>query len=188
LKQALLSKLPAAILRAEPVDAADFAEWAAAWAEPVEQQILLALMTRLVESALTGEPDEDRGLYSTLADLYERTGDPDRAMDVLWDGVTNYPEEFTWHHALAGHLFHQGDLDSALDSAESAVTYSYGDNRLRAVERQALILIQLGRADEARSLAQTTLETQPAPREGLEVRTWRYRESLQEIAASGEAE
>ncbi len=71
--------------------------------------------------------------------------------------------------------------DEALVAADRAVERSWGDNRLRAVATKADVLVALGRGDEARELAQAELAAQPAPPEGQNPRTVKYRERLKKF-------
>ena len=59
---------------------------------------------------------------------------------ILQGAVAHYPEEFTFHYALALNLKKMERYGEALPHAEAAARYGYGDNALRAALLRAQIL------------------------------------------------
>lgn len=172
-----------ALRYAEGTGLADVLSAAASLEDAVRARTLNAAAVSVVRSAMKGEPLHDKGYVTWLAHLLEESGDPEAAVALLVSSVATWPEEPTFDLALAPLLKRIGRLDEALASAERAVALSWGDNRLRAVTTEAEILVALGRAAEAATLAQTELAAQPAPETGLDVRTHRYRTKLEAVVA-----
>lgn len=137
----------------------------------------------LLTASLSGEPRQDRGNWTFLAELHESAGDADAAEAVLNRAVAAYPEEFTFLHALAGLLDRAGRPADALPHALAALAVSYGDNQLRATERAARLLAKLDRKEEALELIDRALAAAPRPPEGLDVRTPRYLSNLEKARA-----
>ena len=69
-------------------------------------------------------------------------------------------------------------LPEALPAARQALSFAYGDNKLRAARRVAELL---GPSDEAITVINDALSA-PEP-EQEHVRTWRYREALATLRA-----
>jgi tetratricopeptide (TPR) repeat protein len=150
---------------------------------PTEKALWSAAAARALEAALSREPAQDRGHWTSLAHLHAESGDLAAAARVLEEASRLYPEEMTWPYSLAGLLLEAGQAEAALPWAERALDRSYGDNRLRSAERLARVELALGHAPRALSVIEAALSGQPAPPQGLEVRTHRYVNSLQALRA-----
>lgn len=145
-----------------------------------------AASVSLVRSAMSGDPDHDKGYISWLASELEASGDTDAAIALLVDSVARWPDEPTFDLDLAPLLSRLGRHEEALVSADRAISLAWADNRLRAVAAKADILVALGRSDEAKAVAEAELAAQPAPESEIAVRTHRYRQRLQAFLASPE--
>ncbi|MCA9493492.1 MAG: thioredoxin fold domain-containing protein [Myxococcales bacterium] len=155
--------------------------------EGPEQRALYEGAAAVVTSALTGVPDEDKPWIGWLSHLHEAAGHPERAVRLLEDAVATWPDEPTFDLYLSPLLLRLDRPEEALASAERAVSLSWDDNALRAVAAKADALIDLGRAEEARTLAAAELEAQPAPEPGTNRRTERYRARLQKVVDGEQA-
>jgi len=178
LQAAILEAMPEAMGHVRGADAAALAEWSAQWASPPQQKIEYAIVASMLEEALTGTPELDRGIYKLLAHMQSKAGREAAALATLQGAVQSFPEEFTYHFALAGHHKERGQSKEALASAQAARSFSYGDNLLRAVHLEAELLHAAGRTKEAQSLLEETINGAVRPPEGVEVRTTRYLEKL----------
>jgi thiol-disulfide isomerase/thioredoxin len=112
--------------------------------------------------------------YAALLSLDGRYAE---AKKVYQRMILKFPEEFTFYFAAAKNDLLSGDLKSARAMAEKALKYSYGDNRIRAMERWVSIMGESGLKSEAVVRGQEFLKTLKMP-EGLQVRTGRYVEAL----------
>ena len=171
----------AAMAELDGVEAAALGEWSAQWSPEPQRRLIYGLVVSLLQEGLTGDPDKDRGLYSSLAHMQAQAGQIGAALVTLEDAVSEFPKEFTFHHALSGLLGELNQLDRALESARLAHSHAYGDNLLRAVHREAQALSTLDRTDEALALLAETLKTTERPPKELEVRTHRYLDQLLEL-------
>ncbi|MCB9683734.1 MAG: thioredoxin family protein [Alphaproteobacteria bacterium] len=155
--------------------------------EGPEQRALYEGAAAVVTAVLTGVPDEDKPWIGWLSHLHEAAGHPDRAVRLLEDAVATWPDEPTFDLYLSPLLLRLERPEEALASARRAVSLSWDDNKLRAVAAEADALIALDRAEEARTLARTELEAQPAPEPGTNRRTERYRARLQKVVDGEQA-
>lgn len=180
---ALQGLLLGLLQQASPVQGADLL-YAAAELEPDESAArgLFAAGAALLRQGLSGDPERDRGHQTFLAELLARAGRLDDAVAVLQAARQRWPGDFTFHYALAGQLHEGGRSEQALEPARAALEHSYGDNGLRAARRLAEVLHATGATDEARRLVARTLEQAERPAEGLDVRTPRYLQALEELA------
>jgi Flp pilus assembly protein TadD len=110
--------------------------------------------------------------------MHSKAGRSEEALDTLRGAVQSFPEEFTYHFALAGHLKELGRTEEALVSAHAASSFAYGDNLLRAVHREATLLDAVDRNARAREVVSEVLAGAARPPEGIDVRTTRYIEKL----------
>ena len=118
-----------------------------------------------------------RGVNLEYAALLTLDGRYDDAKKVYQRFIQKYPREFTFYFAsIKAHLLSK-DLKKAREMAEKALQYSYGDNRIRAMERWVTVMGEMGLKSEALKKAETFLKELKAP-EGLQVRTSRYIETL----------
>lgn len=119
------------------------------------------------------------GRVHDLLDLLEAAGAWGIAAPFYPAMLALQPEGFTWHFRHAGHLRKRGQLADAALAAGQAVLHGYGDQRLRAVERYAELLLELDRGDEALAAVDGAL-AEAAPAEE-HVRTHRYRARLEAL-------
>ena len=173
--------LEAAIATAEPATAADLLYVLAGLTD--DDQALYGAAANLLASSLGEDRLADRGHLTFLATLYMNAGAVDEALDVLEAAEADWPDEFTWPYARARHLAALERYEEAELAARAALERGHGDNAIRAAGRLAGILDDLGRTDEAMELLSTTLDATERPEEGLDVRTWRYLEQLEEQLA-----
>lgn len=159
-------------------DAADLLYLLAETATEADQPLLYAAAAVALRTGLSGVPERDRGHYTWLAVLVERSGDLDGALELLRGWASRWPDEPTFHLALAGTLSRNERYDEALEAATAGLPSSWGDNRLRMARTACEALVKLDRKEEASKLATTTLAEVPPPAEGLDVRTWKYRDQL----------
>lgn len=131
----------------------------------------------LIHGQMSGDPAHDRGYVLDCADLLAGTGNLPEALALFDRFVAAYPSEFTWDFAAARLLNDAGRRAEALARARLALQKADGDQRLRAVVRLADILAAEGKGAEAVPLLQAELGA-PAPAEGVDVRTHRYRKEV----------
>jgi len=112
--------------------------------------------------------------YGALLTLDGRYEDAKRVYQGL---ISRFPKEFTFYFAAAKTYLLSHDLKMARSMAEKALEYSYGDNRIRAMERWVTIMGESGLKAEALAKGQEFLNKLTVP-EGLQVRTGRYVEAL----------
>lgn len=139
---------------------------------------LYAGAAALLQSTLTGDPARDRAHWTSLADVRARAGDVDGAVALLLEAETRYPDEMTFPYALAGILLRAEDPHGAVAAAQRARAVAFGDNALRVDNRLAQALHATGETDHALAVIDAALAT-PAPPDGLDVRTPRYRKALE---------
>jgi tetratricopeptide (TPR) repeat protein len=185
---ALRAAVPRWLPELGPVEGADLLYVAARLAPAEQQPALFGAAAALLSSGLSGDDALDRGHWVGLAHLYADSGRPDRAVALLQRAASVYPDEFTFHYALAGHLRDQGDLEAAGAAARAAVDRAYGDNRLRAVGRLAGVLADQGDVASARALLDEALAAAVRPDDGTRVRTFRYLDVLETQRAALDAE
>ena len=178
LKQAIGAALPAA----EPALASDLLYALAQLAPAADRPLLYAASAAALHAAMTGDPAQDRGQWTSLAHLHEQAGDVDGGLAVLEQAIAHYPEEFTFHYAIGGMLLRAERTDEAIDAARAALSHSYGDNRLRAARLLAEALHAGGQSAEALAVIDEALSAAPDVTD-LDVRTPRYIEHLQEARA-----
>ncbi|GEM_PF-2547133 len=170
--------LEGAVATAEPALGADLLYVLAGMTD--DNQALYGAAASLLASSLSGDRLVDRGHLTFLASLYVTAGAVESGLAVLDEAASDWPDEFTWPYAKARHLASVERYVEAEEAARRALEHAYGDNALRATGRLAGILVELGREHEARQLLVRTLDETQRPSEGLEVRTWRYLEQLEE--------
>jgi hypothetical protein len=119
------------------------------------------------------------GRVHDLLDALETAALHDVLGALLQALVEEVPDRFVWHHRKAAFHRDRGDLEAALEETRRATGAGFGDNRLRAAQRQAEILRDLGRRADALATVEDALST-PAPSEGA-VRTHRYRAALESL-------
>ncbi len=114
-----------------------------------------------------------KGWYPTLWAAWEGAGEVVLARALLEELVAAFPDEFTFHNALAGFLERQNAWEPARVEAEAALRHSYGDNRLRAVDLLARVRTAQGDREGAVLLLREALEGLTLP-EDPQNRTHRY--------------
>jgi thiol-disulfide isomerase/thioredoxin len=161
-------------------DALGDALYLAAAVEPDEarQRRLYAAAASAVQGGMGEDEAVDKASLEWLARLHELSGDVARAITTLTEASERWAPEPTYDLALAALLVRQVRHDEALTAADRALDRSWGDLRLRVAAVRAEALAGLDRADEAATFAARILDERPAPAEGLDVRTHKYRERL----------
>lgn len=134
-----------------------------------------------LRNSFTGDALMDRGHFTWLAHLMADSGDVDAAVHFLIDIAADYPDEPTFWMSAAGLLLDADRPQESLDATVEALKTAWGDNRLRSVKQQADALVALERSAEAVTVAKQVLAQIPPPQEGLDVRSFKYRERLQAI-------
>jgi len=133
------------------------------------------------EIAKLGRKNPARGEHMDLIDCLWRAGRRDEAGIIFASFQQRYPSEFTFFFYEAKLLMKAGEAAKAEPKAESAVEYSYGDNRLRSVELLARVRTKLGKKEQALELVRTTLRELPPPSKDLKVRTADHRGKLETL-------
>ena len=128
----------------------------------------------LWRQSFADDPALDRGRYSFWMTLLRRADQHAAALAAIDEAIAAFPEEFTYHHSKAGLLLEMGQHSEALAAARTAHKHAYGDMTLRAVVREAEILVAMDQTPDAVSVLRQILETAERPPEGTDVRTWRY--------------
>jgi len=139
----------------------------------------LSLPDHLLTDAIRPHLLEQAGRVHDLLSLLSKGGLADVAAPIFQAMVDLSPEEFTWHYAQAGFLRDHRSGNGAADAALRALTFSYGDNRLRAAARLASLLQAAGNVEGARAVVDDALAVPPPTEE--HVRTHRYRKTLEEL-------
>lgn len=189
-RAALLGAVQRALPGAEPLELADLLYCTGKLTEGEAARVAWLGAAQTLENALTGDPALDRGHWTGLAQVWERAGEAERAEALLVQAAATYPEEFTFHYALArlrlrlSEADTGADAEAAVQAAQLARAHAYGDNALRAVDVLARALHAAGRTPEARALLEETLRTAVRPEEGVDVRTPRYLKALEEQLAA----
>lgn len=161
-------------------EAADLLDFMATFVDGSQAETLHALAAALTRTCLTGDPLLDRGTWSNLAWHLEEGGQPEEAARVYEDAIAVFPQEFTWHAALARLRMDQGLPDQALAPARAALEQAWGDQRLRAAITLSDVYLALGRRDEALAVLDQAAAQVPVPDASVQVRTTRYLEKLRE--------
>lgn len=91
-----------------------------------------------------------------------------------------YPREFTFHYNYASVLKDLKDWDEGLKYANNALTYSYGDNQLRAIYQVAEIEANKGMKKESLERITKAIESTELPTDET-VRTHRYVKRLADL-------
>ena len=144
-----------------------------------QTDVSISLPTDLISEHTKGRMISQQGPVHDLISSLSAAGLIQVALPICVHMTQALPAEFTWHYKLADLLREADEPDAAVTAARQALHFSYGDNRLRATRRLAILLAEIGRADEAKQLVDDQLAA-PVPNE-LDVRTHRYRRALQEL-------
>jgi predicted Zn-dependent protease len=186
LKTTVLAVIRGRVVTAPAMEAADLLELSTGLLEGEEATLAWASAARIVKDQLRGDPGLDKGWYGSLSWLLEKSGQAGEALAVLERASASFPDEPTFHAAIARLHLRQSRPDQALVAAEEACEQSWGDNLLTSTRLRAEALIALGRMDEARKVVKAALAEVPAPPEGTDVRTHRYRAQLQELVSGAQ--
>lgn len=109
-----------------------------------------------------------------------KAGQVEESMQLYEKMEAQYPEEFTFYYSHASLLKELGKKELALEKAERALKYSYGDNQLRAAHVVADLRSQTGKKKEALQLIDETLKNFPSLKD-VQVRSSRYLEKLGQL-------
>ena len=142
----------------------------------------LSLPEHLINPSVGPRLIKQTGRVHDLVYLLSDAELPQVAEALIRRMVSLLPSEFTWHYKLGRLLAREERPIEAEAAFRTALSHSYGDNRLRAVKSTAELLVTLERVAEALALLEDTLK-EPAPAvQG--VRTHRYRKSLESLRDS----
>jgi thiol-disulfide isomerase/thioredoxin/tetratricopeptide (TPR) repeat protein len=166
-----------------PVRGADLFYAASEHAPADVKPSLKAASLALLRTALTGDPEHDRGHVTFHATLLAELGDLDGALALLDANAARWPNEFTFTYAAARHLLDAGRLPEAEQKARAALQVAWGDQRLRAAVVLAKVLAARGQRPEAVLVIEGALREVPAPPPDVDVRTTRYRKELETLRA-----
>jgi len=186
LRDAVIERISGELGSADPVVLADLIYVVGRLSEGPAAEAAFASAARTLELSLSGDPALDRGHWTFLARLWERGGQVDRAEAVLAAAIVAYPDEFTFHFALARQQLRLEQ--DAVAVAQQALTHAYGDNALRAAEVVARALAAQDRTVEALALIDETLASATVPGEDTKVRTPRYLNALKDARVELAAE
>ncbi len=181
-RAAVAAALASAVSGQRGIAAADLLD-ALAELRPEEQRSLHAAAAAVLRSALSGDADRDKGLWTNLAYHQEGAGDVAGAWATLESASAAWPNEMTFDLASGKLLLRAGRPGEAIPRLERALAHSYGDNLLRVSASLAEALVAAGRPAEASALATRSLAQVPAPPAGLDVRTAKYRADLERFLA-----
>lgn len=112
-----------------------------------------------------------------------KSGDFARADQLYLQMEQLYPSEFTFFYNHAQALKEMKKDDQALEKAEQAYKYSYGDNKLRAVYLIAELQGQKGDKKKSLSFLEEVIKTTSLPQDES-VRTHRYLARLKKLRTS----
>jgi thioredoxin-like negative regulator of GroEL len=130
--------------------------------------------------------ENSRGYNLELAYALWKSGHVDQAKALYEKFIALYPKEFTFYYAAAKLYLDQKDFEKASAYAEKAVQFSYGDNRIRSMERFVRVLSEKGEPKLAVEKGRTFLAETPKENSDLNVRTNHYLQSLQKAVDEAE--
>jgi thiol-disulfide isomerase/thioredoxin len=140
------------------------------------KQALLAYEKLMKHFASQGHR-ELRSLNLEYAYLLWKDGRTQDAKKLYQKFIVRYPEEFTFYYAASKMYLELKELTTARELAEKALKYSYGDNRIRSLDRVLTVMKAQGQVKEAFARG-TEFIKQLKQTEGLYVRTDRYVDTL----------
>ncbi len=132
---------------------------------------------KLIKFQLKKGNKEPRSFNLEYAALLSLDGRHEDAMKVYQRFIQKFPKEFTFYFAAAKTYLLSKNLPKAREVAEKAFEFSYGDNRIRAMDRLITVMGAQGLLKDAISRGQEFLQKLKIP-EGLQVRTGRHVEQL----------
>jgi tetratricopeptide (TPR) repeat protein len=151
--------------------------------DPVKSRSNFSLAAAAYEKEIlkSGIPlDKERGNNIERAYCLYKSGQVAQALSLYQSLETAYPQEFTFYYDHASVLQKMDQKEAALDKAQQALKFSYGDNQLRAAYLVADLQSKLGKKKEAMSLDKETLEKFPLDK-SLKIRSSRYLDKLQQL-------
>lgn len=116
-----------------------------------------------------------------------KSGDTETAENLYQQMQKNYPHEFTFFYNHGQMLKELKKEKEAMEKAELAYKYSYGDNKLRAVYLMAELQAASGEKKKAIGLLDEVIKTTPLPTDES-VRTHRYVARLKKLKETINAE
>lgn len=177
-RAAVAAALERAIATKRGIVAGDLLD-ALATLRPEQARVLHAAAAAAIRSASTGDREHDKGLWTNLAYHQDQAGDLDGALATLDAASAAWPSEMTFELSAGKMLLKHDRAADAAPRLERALAASYGDNRLRVAASLAEAWTKLGKVAEASALATRELAAAPVPKEGLDVRTPKYRAELE---------
>ena len=98
----------------------------------------------------------NEALLSNLAAAYEKTGNPEKAKEVLEYGIEQFPEQFRFFTHLGDLMYRAGHNEDALALLNKSIAMS--ERNPTAYERQGLVFMKLERFDEAIDAFESAVE------------------------------
>lgn len=143
------------------------------------RKIAIAHYEKLINFFANNGKRDLRSMNLEYAFLLWKDGRVDQAKKLYDQFIQKYPAEFTFYYAASKMYSTLKDLAKARELAEKALQYSYGDNRLRAMDRLVGIMAEQGLRQDAILRGNELLKTVKSP-QGLNIRTQRYIDALKE--------
>jgi thiol-disulfide isomerase/thioredoxin len=130
--------------------------------------------------------ENSRGMNLEFAHYLWKSGDIAQAKTIFEKFIKRYPKEFTFYYAEAKMDLELKDLTNARLNAEKAAEFSYGDNKLRSVERLVRVLVAQGEKALAVKRGNETLGEIKPVSDALQVRTNHYIKALKKAVDDAE--
>lgn len=112
-----------------------------------------------------------------------KAGDFSTAESIYRLMQKHFPKEFTFYYAHASMAFSQKDYTKTLQLVDTALKYSYGDNRLRCAILKVKTLKSIGKKDQVNPFIQDILAPVKIP-EDSSLRTRKYLDTLDKMRES----
>ncbi len=141
------------------------------------RKLSLKAYEKLIHYFETQGNRELRSLNLEYAYLLWKDGRVQEAKKLYQRFIGRYPNEFTFYFAASKMYLELKELVIARELAEKALKYSYGDNRIRSMDRVLNVMKSQGQNKEALARGNDFLKQLKQP-EGLQVRTGRYVDAL----------
>jgi Flp pilus assembly protein TadD len=138
------------------------------------QQMIAAYQQMLTEMNSKPDSTDVRSIHLELAALYRLEGDYEKSNSIYQRFIKKYPREFTFYLGASKLRVAEKKWDEAIQYAEKAVRYSYGDNQIRSVLQLAVAQDQAGKVSDAKQTLTKFLNNYQAPQDDLQVRSKRY--------------
>jgi tetratricopeptide (TPR) repeat protein len=151
--------------------------------DPAGAVVVYTEALALLDELLPRDPDGalslgGHALFPVLLDYLAAAGLDARLEFELTTMAELLPQEFTYHHRLAGFYLEAERLEEAERAARRALAEGHGDQKLRAAARLVDCLRAQQRVEEARAVVMEVLAAVPEPPDPV-IRTHRYRKALQ---------